>query len=108
LSSWQANYDQEKTEMTVDFGAIKILSKKKSHERERELERLVLLFVGRRVNLALKDGSVIINVILEPLNGKHILRYRALAAGKIQYLPLFSVELITAVSLIAEWLKEAS
>ena len=57
--------------MTGDFGAVKILSKKESRERERELERFVALFVGRRVNLALKDGSVIINVVLEPLNGKH-------------------------------------
>ena len=94
--------------MTGDFGAIKILSKKESRERERELERLVALFVGRRVNLALKDGSVIINVILEPLNGKHLLGYRAFPAGKIRYLPLFNVELITAVSLAAEWLQEAS
>jgi hypothetical protein len=61
LPSWEANNNWEKTEMTIDFGAVKILSKKESHERERELERLVALFVGRRVNLALKDGSVIIN-----------------------------------------------
>ena len=94
--------------MTGDFGANKILSKKERRERERELQRLIALFVGRRVNLALRDGLVIINVILEPLNGKRILRYRAMPAGKIRYLPLFNIELITAVSLAAEWLKEAS
>ena len=94
--------------MTGDFGATIILSKKESRERERELERFVALFVGRRVNLALRDGSVIINVILEPLNGKHILGYRAFPADKIRYLPLLNIELITAVSLIAEWLQEAS
>jgi hypothetical protein len=94
--------------MTGDFGAVRILSKKESRERERELERFVAFFVGRRVNLALRDGSVIVNVILGPLNGKHILGYRAFPADKIRYLPLLNVELITAVSLIAEWLQEAS
>ena len=94
--------------MTGDFGANKILSKKERHEREREMERLVALFVGRQVNLALRDGSVIINVVLEPLKGKHILGYRALPADKIRYLPLLNIELITAVSPIAEWLQEAS
>jgi hypothetical protein len=94
--------------MTIDFGTIKILSKKEIRERERELERFAALFVGRRVNLDLKDGSVIINVILEPINGKRILRYRAVPDGKIRYLPLLNVELITAVSLIGEWLQEAS
>ena len=92
--------------MTIDFGAVKILSKKERRVRERELERFVALFVGRRVNLALRDGSVIINVVLEPLNGKRTLGYRAVPEGKIRYLPLFNVELITAVSLIAEWLQE--
>jgi hypothetical protein len=94
--------------MTGDFGAVKILSKKESHVRERELHRLIALFVGRRVNLALRDGSVIVNVVLEPLNGKRLLRYRVFAAGKIRYLPLFNVELIMAVSLASEWLQEAS
>jgi hypothetical protein len=90
------------------FDAVKILSKKERRQRECDLRRVVASFVGRRVNLALRDGSVIVNVFLEPLAGKRLLRYRSTATGAVRYLALFEVDLITAVSLEAKWLQEVS
>lgn len=94
--------------MSGSFDAIKILSKKERHLRERDLRRLITPLVGRRVNLSLRDGSVIVNVFLEPLAGKRLLRYRSTAAGAVQYLPLWAIDTATVVSLQTEWLKEVS
>jgi hypothetical protein len=48
--------------LSGNFDAVKILSKKERRPHERDLRRSVASFVGRRVNLALRDGSVICNV----------------------------------------------
>ena len=77
-------------------------------QRVRDLRLLASHLAGRRVNLTLKDGSVIVNVLLAPFEEKHSIRYSLTTAGKFCYLPLSSVELITSLGLEAEWLKEAS
>ena len=106
MFSWKADYFRETAEMTFDD--LKILSKKERHRRERDLRRVVNSFVGSRVNLALSDGSVIVNVRLESPAGKCLIRYRSTAAGALRYLQLFQVELITPVSPLVALQQEAS
>jgi hypothetical protein len=78
------------------------------NQRERDLRWRAVSLVGHRVNLALKDSSVIVNVFLAPFEEKHSVGYRLTPAGKILYYPLSEVELITPISVVVDWLKEAS
>jgi hypothetical protein len=94
--------------MTSIFDDRKILSKNQRRKQERSLGRSIASFVGKRVNLTLRDESVIINVLLERPIGKRILRYRVPPKGEIKYLPIFELELITSVPLEVEWLNEVS
>lgn len=75
-------------------------------QRVRDLRLLASQLAGRRVNLTLKDGSVIVNVLLAPFEEKHSIRYRLTTTGKFYYLPLSSVELITTLALEAQLLAE--
>ena len=47
-------------------------------------------FVGKRVNLHLKDGNVLVNVLLERIENKRVVRYRGRAC--------FGVVLLSEVS----------
>ena len=91
----------------MTFDDLKIISKKERHRHEREMRHIVNSLVGSRVNLALRDGSVIVNVRLESPASKYLIRYRSTPADPIRYLQLFQIELITPVSPLVALQQEA-
>ena len=92
----------------MTFDDFKIISKKERHRREREMRHIVKSLVGSRVNLALRDGSVIVNVRLESPASKCLMRYRATPADPVRYLQLFQIELVNPISPLMALQQEAS
>ncbi len=90
--------------MSGSWASVKIFSKKDRRRRESDVRRKAAPLVGKWVNLALRDGSAISKVYLEPFPGKRLLRYST-AANDIAFVPLAEIDTITTVSLKADQLQ---